>query len=366
MLLSDIKELRLYNSAHALDDLDPLKGIIDNVEHDILVDKLGKPLYKALCKHYKSIEVDAFVQCVLDDSLDNPWDILLRHAQAVVANGVINHAIALHLVSLNNSGLNMGSAEDYAVANKEAIETTRKELYQLTHIAINALLEWLEDTARQASTPQPLDEDGEDGAGEEGNEEESSSTIQIIGEIVRLWQESAFFWQTVTLLIPSALVLRQYWDTFDNREKFVKLIPDIRYAQDIISDEIGEEWLDYLIKASFADTEDEILLNIINRLRKSCCAYVEARTEVITTTKDRRARAQDEAIKYLNRATEYMQIHQTDLDDDALETYSTSPLYIAPPSHNTHHLSPNTHHTEWKNNRRGNKMFVMPGMRKRS
>lgn len=359
MLLSNISELRLYNSAHALDDLEPLKGIIDNVEHDILVDKLGKPLYRALCDHYKNINVEAFVQCVLDDTLEDPWDILLRHAQAVVANEAVNHAIALHLVSLNNSGLNMGSAEDYAVANKEAVETTRKELYQLTHIAVNALLEWLEDNAKKESKAVPLTDTSSDDDSLPQEEQKKPS-------ITYLWQSSAFFWQTVTLLIPSAVVLRQYWDTFDNREKFVRMIPDIRYAQDIISDEIGEEWLDYLIKASFADTTDAVLLNIIDRLRKSCCAYVESRTEVLSINKERRSRSHDEALKYLHRAVEYMQVHQSDLDDDALETYKTSPLYIAPLPTDTQHPSPNTQHPspDWRNNRRGNKMFVMPRMKK--
>ena len=128
MLIRTLQELRLYNTSHALDDIEPLMGTIDNVEKDILVDKLGKPLYTALCLHYKNVDTDLFVKAVQEDSLDDDMDVLLRLSQAVVANEVINHAIALHLVSLNNSGLNMGSAEDYAVASKDAVETSRKEL----------------------------------------------------------------------------------------------------------------------------------------------------------------------------------------------------------------------------------------------
>ena len=90
MLIRTLEELRLYNTSHALDDLEPLMGIIDNVEKDILVDKLGKPLYTALCSHYKNVNTSAFVRAVLDDSLDNDMDVLLRLSQAVVANEVIN------------------------------------------------------------------------------------------------------------------------------------------------------------------------------------------------------------------------------------------------------------------------------------
>ena len=346
MLIRTLQELRLYNTSHALDDIEPLMGIIDNVEKDILVDKLGKSLYTALCSHYKNVDTDLFVKAVQEDSLDDDMDVLLRLSQAVVANEVINHAIALHLVSLNNSGLNMGSAEDYAVASKDAVETSRKELYQLTHIAINALLEWLEEKATPNPDPSPVD--GEGGEGGEG-----------APDIAELWKQSPFYWQTTTLLIPSAVVLREFWDTFDNREKFVRMLPDIRYAQDIIGDEIGEQWLEYLVETAFKGTDDAHLKHIINRLRRSCVALLESRTDVIKNDKERKSRAYDEGLKYLRRACDYMVNHQNDLPQDALVKFATSPLYVAPPD--PEEEQPQCHCDKgWKNNRKGNVMFVMP------
>ena len=351
MLIRTLQELRLYNTSHALDDIEPLMGIIDNVEKDILVDKLGKPLYTALCSHYKNVDTDLFVKAVQEDSLDDDMDVLLRLSQAVVANEVINHAIALHLVSLNNSGLNMGSAEDYAVASKDAVETSRKELYQLTHIAINALLEWLEEKAQAipaTPNPDPSSVDGEGGEGGEGTP-----------DIAALWRESPFYWQTTTLLIPSAVVLREFWDTFDNREKFVRMLPDIRYAQDIIGDEIGEQWLEYLVETAFKGTDDAHLKHIINRLRRSCVALLESRTDVIKNDKERKSRAYDEGLKYLRRACDYMVNHQNDLPQEALVKFATSPLYVAPPD--PEEEQPQCHCDKgWKNNRKGNVMFVMP------
>lgn len=380
MLIRTIEELRLYNTSHALDDLEPLMGIIDNVEKDILVDKLGKPLYTALCSHYKNVDNAQFVKAVQEDSLDNDMDVLLRLSQAVVANEVINHAIALHLVSLNNSGLNMGSAEDYAVASKEAVETSRNELYQLTHIAINALLEWLEEKAIETTpnpatpatpNPDPSPVDGEGGEGGEPTEPESSeseseeSGTMFGSDIAALWRESSFYYQTTTLLIPSALVLREYWDTFDNREKFVRMLPDIRYAQDIIADEIGEQWLDYLIDIAFKGTDDAHLNYIIIRLRRACVALLESRTDVIRKDKERRSRAYDEGLKYLRRACEYMTTHQEDLPEAALDKFKTSPLYVAPPVvEETRPQCKCDCGKGWKNNRKGNVMFVMPVIKK--
>ena len=349
MLIRTLQELRLYNTSHALDDIEPLMGIIDNVEKDILVDKLGKPLYTALCSHYKNVDTDQFVKAVQEDSLDDDMDVLLRLSQAVVANEVINHAIALHLVSLNNSGLNMGSAEDYAVASKDAVETSRKELYQLTHIAINTLLEWLEEKAIETTpNPDPSPVDGEGGEGGEG-----------APDIAELWKQSPFYWQTTTLLIPSAVVLREFWDTFDNREKFVRMLPDIRYAQDIIGDEVGEQWLEYLVETAFKGTDDAHLKHIINRLRRSCVALLESRTDVIKNDKERKSRAYDEGLKYLRRACDYMVNHQNDLPQDALVKFATSPLYVAPPD--PEEEQPQCQCDKgWKNNRKGNVMFVMP------
>ena len=367
MIIRTLQELRLYNTSHALDDIEPLMGIIDNVEKDILVDKLGKSLYTALCSHYKNVDTDLFVKAVQEDSLDNDMDVLLRLSQAVVANEVINHAIALHLVSLNNSGLNMGSAEDYAVASKDAVETSRKELYQLTHIAINTLLEWLEEKAATPN-PDPSSVDGEGSADNEqegdGGEGEESGTVHgseasDAPDIAALWRESPFYWQTTTLLIPSAVVLREFWDTFDNREKFVRMLPDIRYAQDIIADEVGEQWLEYLVETAFKGTDDAHLKHIINRLRRSCVALLESRTDVIKNDKERKSRAYDEGLKYLRRACDYMVNHQNDLPQDALVKFATSPLYVAPPE--PEEEQPQCHCDKgWKNNRKGNVMFVMP------
>ena len=337
-------------------------GLIDNVEKDILVDKLGKPLYTALCSHYKNVDTDLFVQAVQEDSLDNDMDILLRLSQAVVANEVINHAIALHLVSLNNSGLNMGSAEDYAVASKEAVETSRKELYQLTHIAINTLLEWLEEKATTPNPdPSPIDGEGSADNGQEGEESGAmfgSEASDAPVDIAALWRESSFYYQTTTLLIPSAVVLREFWDTFDNREKFVRMLPDIRYAQDIIADEIGEQWLDWLVQLAFRGTDNTLLNYLINRLRRSCVALLESRTDVIKNDKERKSRAYDEGLKYLRRACDYMVNHQNDLPEDALAAFASSPLYVAPPEPEE---QPQCQCDKgWKNNRKGNVMFVMP------
>ena len=365
MIIRTLQELRLYNTSHALDDIEPLMGIIDNVEKDILVDKLGKPLYTALCSHYKNVDTDLFVKAVQEDSLDDDMDVLLRLSQAVVANEVINHAIALHLVSLNNSGLNMGSAEDYAVASKDAVETSRKELYQLTHIAINALLEWLEEKATPATPnpdPSPVDGEGSADDGQEGEESGAmfgSEASDAPVDIAALWRESSFYWQTTTLLIPSAVVLREFWDTFDNREKFVRMLPDIRYAQDIIADEVGEQWLEYLVETAFKGTDDAHLKHIINRLRRSCVALLESRTDVIKNDKERKSRAYDEGLKYLRRACDYMVNHQKDLPQDALVKFATSPLYVAPPD--PEEEQPQCQCDKgWKNNRKGNVMFVMP------
>ena len=137
------------------------------------------------------------------------------------------------------------------------------------------------------------------------------------------------------------------------------MLPDIRYAQDIIADEVGEQWLEYLVETAFKGTDDAHLKHIINRLRRSCVALLESRTDVIKNDKERKSRAYDEGLKYLRRACDYMVNHQNDLPREALVKFATSPLYVAPPE--PEETEPQCHCDKgWKNNRKGNVMFVMP------
>ena len=122
---------------------------------------------------------------------------------------------------------------------------------------------------------------------------------------------------------------------------------------------MGEQWLEYLVETAFKGTDDAHLKHIINRLRRSCVALLESRTDVIKNDKERKSRAYDEGLKYLRRACDYMVNHQNDLPREALVKFANSPLYVAPPE--PEETEPQCQCDKgWKNNRKGNVMFVMP------
>ena len=58
MIITTTEELRLCFPAHAYDSIDSLVGVIDNSEHDFMQDKLGTPMYNALCDWYDENPID--------------------------------------------------------------------------------------------------------------------------------------------------------------------------------------------------------------------------------------------------------------------------------------------------------------------
>lgn len=82
MIITSIQELRLASPAHALDSIDGLVGFIDNSEHDFLEDKLGTPLYDALCQWY---DQNPAVRSSVSDYQTGYWNRLLLLAQRCVA-----------------------------------------------------------------------------------------------------------------------------------------------------------------------------------------------------------------------------------------------------------------------------------------
>ena len=153
-------------------------------------------------------------------------------------------------------------------------------------------------------------------------------------EIVRLWRSSRFFFLAAGLVIPSATVLQDYLNIYDSREKFITMLPDLRTIQeDIIAPIIGEDFLDYMISFSrsapsdLSDGDIRLLSRILHRLRKAVARHLESRTQQMKLTDPRRNAAHDEAVQLTTDLSDYLSAHQGDLPSDALEAFTTSPLY---------------------------------------
>lgn len=378
MIITTISELRFHSPAHALDNIDGLTGFIDNSEHDFLEDKLGTPLYDSLCQWYdKNSDIMSHVNAPYYADTDayniSPYNRLCLMAQRCVAFDALGRAAGMQGVSVNNAGINQMSAEDYKPADREAISTYRQTCVKEAHAALNQLLRTLEQWCRETATVQAA-EGSDDATVSDGLSAEGSDTATVFGglpveettelrEIVTLWQQSRYYYLAAHMLIPSATVMQDYLDIYESREKFIQLLPDLRFIQEeIIADSISEGVLQYLIAYAVTGTmpvvseeaeqqaartilgegatdqqvadlvaqyvpAEDFVKKALHRLRKVVVAHLICRTTVIKYSKEQKVQAHDDGVRMLQNAVVLLTNGQHSLP---LSVVSLAPFFAAP------------------------------------
>ena len=354
MLISTPEELRLYAPANAIDHIDTLAGFLDSSEHDFLAEKLGTQLHASIVAYYQDLRtseggLENFINSITQGAEMPPYARLLTIAQRIVAFDALGRAIDMQAISVNGSGINISTADDYQKADRETVLAYKATCTKEAHAAVNRLLvllaEWTQESSASPAEV-PADESAVEGEGSvhagspsgeatvpEGSPSGSTDTEEKT-EIVRLWRSSRFFFLAAGLVIPSATVLQDYLNIYDSREKFITMLPDLRTIQeDIIAPIIGEDFLDYMISFSrsapsdLPDGDIRLLSRILHRLRKAVARHLESRTQQMKLTDPRRNAAHDEAVQLTTDLSDYLSAHQGDLPSDALEAFTTSPLY---------------------------------------
>lgn len=314
MILFTNQELRLHLPSNAVDDVANLQGMLDNSEKDFLKPRLGASLYDRLSKQYASIEPSVFCDAVGDGTyVNDPWNELLLYAQRMIVNDAMAQNIEKQALSVNGSGINVASSNDYAVATDKQIAQGKESYRQSAMTSLNNLLSLLEGWAKEVNTPMPIDtavdgaegstpSDGSNqGSSSEGTDEGTDSgkddaaetekkQHEAIEEIVTLWQESKYYYYHRDLLFPTCESLQPYLDIYGNRDKFVRLIPDMLFIQsEYLEEAFGEDFIPRLLQAS----EDDKMLD---KARKLVAAYLKERTSVINFDKLTRSTAHNDAI----------------------------------------------------------------------
>lgn len=314
MILSSNQELRLHLPSNAVDDVANLQGMLDNSEKDFLKPRLGASLYDRLCKQYASIEPSVFCDAVGDGTyVNDPWSELLLYAQRMIVNDAMAQNIEKQALSVNGSGINVASSNDYAVATDKQIAQGKESYRQSAMTSLNNLLSLLEGWAKNLNTPMPIDAAGDgaegstpsdgsnQGSSSEGTDEGPDSDKddatetekkrhEAIEEIVTLWQESKYYYYHRDLLFPTCESLQPYLDIYGNRDKFVRLIPDMLFIQsEYLEEAFGEDFIPRLLQA---DENDKML----KKARQLVAAYLKERTSVINFDKLTRSTAHNDAI----------------------------------------------------------------------
>ncbi len=328
MLITTISELRLSSPAHALDSIDGLVGFIDNSEHDFLEDKLGTPLYDALCQWYDKNPIE---RSSVSDYQTGYWNRLLLLAQRCVAFDALGRAIGMQAISVNNAGINMSIADDYPAPDKngKTIDLYRDTCTKEAHAALNQLLRQLEQWCKRPTPDPSLDSEGS----ENNDSTVLGDSVAEREEIVALWKESRYYYLAAALLIPSCEVLQSYLNIYDSREKFIQLLPDLRFIQEeIIANSIGEDLLKVVIDFArdgklpsnnpesegsattkfslfnfqFSILTEPTLTRLVHRLRKVMVALLVGRTSVLKYTKEQKVQSHDDGVRMLANVTEYL------------------------------------------------------------
>ena len=338
MLITTIQELRLIYPNHAFDSIDGMVGFIDNSEHGFLEDKLGTPLYEALCKWY---DENTVTRSSVADYQTGYWNRLLLMAQRCVGFDALGRAAGMQGVSVNNAGINQMIAEDYPKADSSAVDTYRKTAFTEALKSCDYMLAELERWTTAAATDAATAAASGDAATVPGGSPSGDDPAERAA-IVALWAKSRYYYLAASMLIPSAVVLQQYLDFDESREKFIRMLPDLRYIQEeIIANAIGEEYLDHLINVSLRTagdaapitTKSPVELRIIHQLRRVIVAWLISRTKVIKYDKEQKIQAHDDGVRKMQDACDFIRSHQPDILEalgDDTSAFTASPLYVEP------------------------------------
>lgn len=386
MILSTNPELRLHIPSNAVDDVALLQGILDNSEHDFLLDKLGKPLYDRLCEYYRGIDPSLFYDSVVKGSYDSdPWAMLLVNAQRMITNDALARFAYQQVISVNNSGINVVSGNDYGNADDRLLERGVSGYKKEAFVSLNNLLTLLETWAKElpiSATPAGGDTSP---TPDEDDADSDTSPTSAKKEIVTLWQSSRYYYLHSSLLISSCAVLQPFFNVYENRDKFIQMLPDLHYIQEeLIAPSVGEDFIEALAEICMKGTKDKIINRIIRSLRAAIAAELESRTKVISTEKDRRQMRHDEFVHLLNNACLFIQKNQSaiigttvpvnvpvpeDSSSDLSatvpdasisvlsEAFKSSPLYVPEIETDQQAYQPSFH-----NNARGSVLFALPGI----
>lgn len=317
MILSQTQEIESLSPTSKWDDAQILLAYTEEEEVNTLLPILGEELmdylcgkYEALMAEYEGITPQVFPADKVDDTVK-----LIRLCQKVVLYMAQANSAGLLGVSFNRGGgMNVVSAENYEPADKDRIARFERDAYKKAHRNVDAILVLLEQDAQKS---EPL--------------------------FASMWKKSRYFYLQGHLLITTAVQLQDYLHIGCSRERYIELVPDLKYCQSTyLAPRLGDDLMKALIEQATdssviptvtdeTKTEAELLsLNAsikadwreaLDRLRAALANYAEYRNPKL-----RRSDSLSEADMSMARALEYISLHQ----DSFMPYIESSPLYTPP------------------------------------
>lgn len=316
MLVTTADEIRAYLPTSVYSGDDSLLALMEDTEESVLVPVLGRELYEKVCEDYeKAVEEYGGVtpQVIAKEDL-TPEIRLIRHCQLPVVYLTLANSTGILSVNLNEGGgLNQSYTEMFDNADKDAVGRFERDAWFKGHRGIDRLLLFLENDAR--------------------------SKAPVFAE---LWHKSRYFYFQGDLLFTTAETMSRYLDIGGSREKFIALLPDIRYCQQsYIAPSIGEGMTETLVgwctgnvkpqaetdedggeaDGAKAEAAEEVWRKAVDKLRMALALFVESRRP-----EKQRKYSENEAMLAMATARAYIAANQ----DSFLPYITDSPLYVPP------------------------------------
>lgn len=317
MIITSNEELSMYVPNHLLSDISTISAFVEQAETSFIMPVLGKPLYDRLITEYKAI-IESSVSALLPSSTEEPtaWVKLIKAVQCAAVFYALSDSAGMITLSISDSGLfqvSTGGMEPVADATIAEFKKTAKSKAYQAKDQLYILLE--EDATAEAPA------------------------------YAALWKQSRSYSITKGRLITTAVQFNRYVDIYENREKFVSLLPHINFCEDIyIRRELGNDLVKALITKQTDGKLTDIQQGVVDKLQMALALFVEDRSKLFN-----RAEAKNEAYTLLNLAIKDIKDNQSDF----LPDITSSPLYIDP------NAVPVTS-SAWVNNKRGDQIFAGP------
>lgn len=348
MLLTRIEEIEACLPTSKWEGAEELLGLVEEEEEYAVVPILGRELYEHLTDRYNELlgelgDISATnAELTKEDVTDEVR--LIRLCQKVQLYRAIANNSGLLSVSFNRGGgFNIATADNYDAASKDQMQRAERDAWNKAHRCVDSLLALLERDA-QSEGPQ----------------------------FAAMWKKSRYFYLHGNLLFTTAAMMQSYIEVRDSRERYIELLPDIKYCQSVyIETEMGAELLKAFVSTATDSTvippykpaegeevteADMIAGNAeiravwdeaLDRLRTALAHYVMQENEKL-----RRDNSLTNAELSRARALSYIREHQ-----DAFIPYiESSPLYVKPAE-----AKPENEKCKIKEGYKPQAMFVLPG-----
>ncbi len=232
MLITQIEEIQAYLPTSVYDNPTGLLSLTEDAEENYLLPILGRDLYNKVEENYQSLLTDhgGVLPAQIKKEDVTPEVRLIRLCQMPIIYFALANSTGLLSVSLNGGGgFNQVGTEGYDPASDKSISRFERDAYFKARRGIDRLLIFLEEDARSSSS--------------------------VFSE---WWKKSEYFYLHGDLLFSTALDMSRFLNIESSREKFISLLPDIRYCQDnYIAPEVGDD----LLEAFIASATDGTILS---------------------------------------------------------------------------------------------------------